>query len=269
MTIPLPQPPSALLPPLRALARKAGRAILDVYEGDFQVRKKDDSSPVTEADINSERIIIAALAGLTPSIPVVSEEAMAAGHTVDVSGGSFWLVDPLDGTKEFVKRNGEFTVNIGLILDGAPSIGIIFAPVQDRLFSAAPGGAFVEDGGTPPRPIRCRAIPEDGVTVLSSRSHRSPDVFENFVRDFRIGERRHIGSSLKMALIAAGEADLYPRFGRTMEWDTAAGHAILAAAGGCLTRPDATPLAYGKPGFENPSFVAWGWKPSRGQPALP
>lgn len=257
---------AALLPDLQALARAAGRAILDVYDSDFAVRAKDDASPVTEADLRSEQVILAGLALLTPDIPVVSEEATAAGAQVDVSGGRFWLVDPLDGTKEFVKRNGEFTVNIGLIWDGIPSLGVLYAPAIGRLFAATPGHAWAEDGDAGPRPITCRTPPTDGLAVLSSRSHRDPERFDQFMRSYPVGSISHSGSSLKFALIAAGEADLYPRFGPTMEWDTATGHAILIAAGGRLTLPDGSPMTYGKPDFRNGPFVAWGWsEPCRQQ----
>jgi len=231
---------------------------MEVYGSDFAVNAKDDASPVTEADLRAEAIILDGLRRLTPEIPIVSEEAAAGGATYDVSAGTFWLVDPLDGTKEFVKRNGEFTVNIGLILDGVPVVGVLFAPVLDRLFAACPGHATVEERGAPPRPIACRPVPEDGMVVLSSRSHRDPSTFDAFISRFKVAEQRHSGSSLKFALVAAGEADIYPRFGRTMEWDTAAGHAILNAAGGCMTLADGSPLTYGKPGFENPSVIAWG-----------
>lgn len=249
---------SDLLPPLRALARWAGAAILEVYNSEFTVEVKDDSSPVTEADTRAEAIILDGLSRLSPDVPVVSEEAAAAGKTVDISGGVFWLVDPLDGTKEFIKRNGEFTVNIALVVNGVATVGVLFAPVLDRLFSAIPGQAFLEEQGQPPKPIRCRAIPSKGMTVLSSRSHRDPDAFENFIGRFEVADILFTGSSLKLAQIAAGEADLYPRLGRTMEWDIAAGHAILSAAGGCISQLDGAPQVYGKPGFENPSLVAWG-----------
>jgi 3'(2'), 5'-bisphosphate nucleotidase len=254
---------SSFLPPLTALTRWAGAAIMEVYGSDFAVNNKDDASPVTEADLRAEAIILDGLRRLTPDIPIVSEEAAADGATYDVSAGTFWLVDPLDGTKEFVKRNGEFTVNIGLIVDGVPVVGVLFAPVLDRLFAAAPGQATVEDHGAPPRPIACRPVPEDGMVVLSSRSHRDPSTFDAFISRFKVAEQRHSGSSLKFALVAAGEADIYPRFGRTMEWDTAASHAILNAAGGCMTLADGSPLTYGKPGFENPSVIAWGTPTAR------
>jgi len=249
---------ASLLPPLRDLARKAGAAILEVYNSDFSVVSKDDASPVTEADIRAEAIILEGLRQLTPHIPVVSEEAAAEGKSFDVSGGRFWLVDPLDGTKEFVARNGEFTVNIGLIDQGKPVMGVLFAPVLDRMFSAIPGQAFVEDQGEAPRPVAVRTPPADGLLVLSSRSHRDASTFDSFVAHFTVAEVKKSGSSLKFALVGVGEADLYPRFGRTMEWDTAAGHAILLAGGGDMTLPDGQPLTYGKPGFENPHVVAWG-----------
>ncbi len=248
---------SALLAPLRSLVRRAGAAILAVYGGEFAVRAKPDASPVTEADLAAERIIAQGLRELTPDIPVIAEEAVTGG-TAPGPGTRFWLVDPLDGTKEFVKRNGEFTVNVGLIEDGRPTLGAIYAPVADLLFSAHASAAFVEEKGQAPRPIRCRKPPAAGLVVLTSRSHRSPEQFDAFIKRFRVAELRASGSSIKFALVAAGEADLYPRFGRTMEWDTAAGHAILNAAGGCLTLADGSPLAYGKPGFENPPVVAWG-----------
>ncbi len=247
-----------MLPAIKSLVRDAGRAVLEVYASDFAVSRKDDASPVTQADLRAEAIILAGLRRFAPDIPVVSEEAMAAGAEVDVSGRCFFLVDPLDGTKEFVKRNGEFTVNVGLIWNGEPRLGVLYAPVPDRLFAATPQGATVEEQGRPPRPIACRTPPSQGLTVLSSRSHRDPAQFDAFIRPFPVAEIRNSGSSLKFALIAAGEADLYPRFGTTMEWDMAAAHAILNAAGGCLSLPDGTPLTYGKPKFANPSFVAWG-----------
>ncbi len=246
----------ALLPELRAIARRAGAAILDVYAHDFAVTAKDDKSPVTEADVRSERIILDGLAALTPDIPVIAEEETAAGR-VPSHRERFWLVDPLDGTKEFVKRNGQFTVNIGLIENGRPALGVLYAPALDKLYAAADGQATLEEGGGL-RPIRCRRPSPAGLVVLGSASHRDSGTFEQFVARFPVAEIRRSGSALKYGLLAEGDADLYPRFGRMMEWDTAAGHAILDAAGGCLTLPDGAPLAYGKPGFVNPPVVAWG-----------
>ncbi|HIJ62446.1 MAG TPA: 3'(2'),5'-bisphosphate nucleotidase CysQ [Rhodospirillaceae bacterium] len=247
-----------LLTPLGRLARQAGDAILEVYAADFRVTAKSDSSPVTEADLRAEGIILAGLARLTPEIPVISEEAAAAGSLPELSGSRFWLVDPLDGTKEFVKRNGEFTVNIALVEDGRPVLGVLLAPVLSRLFCGRPGRATQADGTSPAHPIQCRDAPKGGLVVLSSRSHRDPDRFAEFTGRFPVAEVRQSGSSLKFALIATGEADLYPRFGPTCEWDTAAGQAILEAAGGRVTDAEGNRLDYGKPGFANPSFIAWG-----------
>ncbi|TMH96724.1 MAG: 3'(2'),5'-bisphosphate nucleotidase CysQ, partial [Betaproteobacteria bacterium] len=186
-----------------------------------------------------------ALARITPGLQVVSEEAASAGR-IPVVAERFWLVDPLDGTREFVNRNGEFTVNIALVERDTPVLGVVLAPASGRLFAGAAGaGAFVEDESGRRQAITCRRIPATGLTVVSSRSH---------------GDLAHVtaGSSLKFCLVAGGQADLYPRFGRTMEWDTAAGHAILRAAGGCVTDLNGAELRYGKPDFANPHFVAMG-----------
>ena len=243
----------ALLP----LARAAGDAILAVYATDFAVRGKADASPVTEADERAEAVILAGLARLTPDIPVVAEEAVAAGRIPRV-GERFWLVDPLDGTKEFINRNGEFTVNIALIEDGRPVLGVVFAPALDRLFAGAAGaGAFVEDCGAR-RAIACRKVPAAGLTVVASRSHGDAAALEAFLAGRRVASQTNAGSSLKLCLVACGEADVYPRLGRTMEWDIAAGDAVLRAAGGRVCTLDDTPLGYGKPDFANPHFAAWG-----------
>jgi len=253
----------ALLMPLAGLAREAGAAVMAVYASDFSVRGKSDASPVTAADEQAEAIILAGLARLAPGIPVVAEEAAAAGHVPDIAGGTFFLVDPLDGTREFVSRNGEFTVNIALIARGAPVLGVVFAPAvggaAGRLFAGAVGhGAWVEDAQGR-RPIACRAEPAEGLTVVASRSHGDAAALDAFLAGRRVARLANAGSSLKLCLIAEGAADLYPRHGRTMEWDIAAGHAVLAAAGGQVwTIDDGAPLGYGKPGFENPHFVAAG-----------
>ena len=186
---------------------------------------------------------------------------MARGTHVEVSSQPFWLVDPLDGTKEFVKRNGEFTVNIGLIDQGEAVAGVLFAPVLDRLFAAAPGCATVEDHGAAAAAHSRPPSGSEGWVVLESRSHHDSPDLDAFLSRFDIAATKHSGSSLKFALIAEGQGDLYPRFGTTMEWDTAAGHAILNAAGGRITLPDGSPLRYGKNGFINPWFVAWGDSP--------
>lgn len=243
---------------LRDVALAAGAAIMDVYESDFDVRSKDDRSPVTAADERAEDIIVPWLAGLAPGIPIVAEERAAAGDVPDVSGGGFWIVDPLDGTREFIDRNGEFTVNIALIEDGRPVLGVVYAPARRRLYAAGgPGAVFVEDGDGPTRAIAARAPAADGLVAVASRSHRDSRTDE-FLGTLPVKEFTAAGSSLKFCLIAAGEADVYPRFGRTMEWDTAAGHAVLAAAGGSVRTVDGDDLLYGKEGFENPFFIARG-----------
>ena len=248
---------SQLTEALRDIALEAGAAIMTVYQGDFEARTKADSSPVTEADEVAERLIIAALEKLTPEIPIVAEESVSAGRIPDVSGGRFWLVDPLDGTKEFISRNGEFTVNIALIVDRAPVLGVVYCPARERLFYAAgPGQAFREDAGGAAQAIAARA-PGQGLVVMVSRSHRDARTDE-FLADFEVRSTAEAGSSLKFCVVAAGEADLYPRLGRTMEWDTAAGHAVLAGAGGSVRTLDGDELGYAKPDFANPFFVARG-----------
>lgn len=247
----------ALLDAVNKISRNAGAVIMQIYATGFTVRGKEDSSPVTEADEKAEAVILEALRDLTPNIPIVAEEAVAAGEEV-VPGAIFWLVDPLDGTKEFVNRNGEFTVNIALIENGVPVLGVVFAPAIDRLFAGASGqGAYLEEGGSR-RAIQVRRVPDEGYTVVASRSHSDPTELAAFLGDKSIAELRNAGSSLKICLVAAGEADLYPRLGRTMEWDIAAGHAVVRAAGGCLSDLDGTEMSYGKPIFENPHFVVRG-----------
>jgi 3'(2'), 5'-bisphosphate nucleotidase len=250
----------ALLAAVEAVAGQAAALILEVYATDFEVQGKADASPVTLADERAEACIVTALRRLTPTVPVVAEEAVARGE-VPAVGGSFWLVDPLDGTREFVSGNGEFTVNIALVEDGVPTLGVVQVPVQGRLYAGLAGqGAWQADEGGR-RAIRCRAWPAQGELVLaSSRSHGDGAALTSWLVGAGLAGRalRHLqaGSSLKFGLLACGEADLYPRLGRTMEWDTAAGHAVLRAAGGEVHRLDGTPLRYGKPGFENPHFVA-------------
>ncbi len=245
---------------LRRIAETAGAAILDVYEGRvaLDARQKADQSPVTAADDAAEAVILAALRELTPDIPVVSEEAAEAGKIPDVSGGRFWLVDPLDGTKEFLSRNGEFTVNIALIEDGFPTAGVVHAPALKKTWiGAGAGTACTAEGDQPPVPIHTRPQPANGAVVVASRRHGDAAAMDRFLSGITVGARVDAGSSLKFCLIASGQADLYPRFGRTMEWDTAAGHAVLLAAGGCVERADnGAPLTYGKAGFENPHFIA-------------
>lgn len=242
---------------ITSIARIAGDTILDVYATDFAVHDKADSSPVTLADERAEDVILRALKVLAPEIPIVSEEAASRGLVPD-TGTCFWLVDPLDGTKEFVSRNGEFTVNIALIENGRPMLGVVHAPALERTFTGALGiGAFKLREGRRSA-IACRRPPVDGLTVVSSRSHGDREALESFLAGRQIASQAFAGSSLKFCLVAAGEADLYPRLGRTMEWDTAAGHAVLAAAGGRVTTLDGDDLSYGKPYFANSHFVASG-----------
>jgi 3'(2'), 5'-bisphosphate nucleotidase len=247
----------ALLEAVSAIARQAGAVVMEVYATDFAVRGKEDASPVTQADERAEALIVPALAALLPGVPIVAEEAVAAGRVPEI-GKRFWLVDPLDGTKEFISRNGEFTVNIALVEDGVPVLGVVLAPAISRLFAGAAGfGAHVEDGAGR-RAIRCRAVPEAGLTVVASRSHGDAAALDAFLAGRKVASLASAGSSLKLCLVAAGEADLYPRLGRTMEWDIAAGHAVVRAAGGRVCLLDDTALTYGKPGFDNPHFYAAG-----------
>lgn len=238
-------------------ARAAGEVVLEVYARGTTARSKEDGSPVTEADERSQELIVGRLAQLVRDVPIVSEE----GHQSDrpaPQSSTFWLVDPLDGTKEFLSGTDEFTINIALIEDGKPMLGVVLAPARERLFAAAPAvGATVEDGSGR-RTISARTTPSEGATVVSSRSHGDLDALARFTAGRRVAASVSAGSSLKFCLLAAGEADLYPRFGRTMEWDTAAGDAVLRAAGGRVTDLEGRLLSYGKPGFENPHFVAWG-----------
>lgn len=240
------------------IAREAGEVIMAVYATGFAVRGKDDASPVTEADEKAEAVILAGLRAMAPDVPVVAEEEVAAGRVPEV-GERFWLVDPLDGTKEFISRNGEFTVNVALVVRGEPVLGVVYAPALGRMYLGARGvGAFVEDEAGR-RPIACRMQPEEGLTVVASRSHGDAEALDRFLAGRKVAALRSAGSSLKLCLVAAGEADVYPRLGRTMEWDIAAGQAVLQAAGGKVLKvADGEPLGYGKPGFDNPHFAAWG-----------
>jgi 3'(2'), 5'-bisphosphate nucleotidase len=248
---------AALLAELTPLIRDAGRVIMEIYATDFDVTRKGDASPVTAADERAEAVILAGLARIAPGIPVVAEEEVAAGRVPEV-GERFWLVDPLDGTKEFISRNGEFTVNIALVERGRPVLGLVFAPAVGRLFGGAEGqGAWVEDPGGR-RTITTRAVPAAGLTVVASRSHGDEAALDAFLAGRTVASRTNAGSSLKLCLVAAGEADVYPRLGRTMEWDIAAGDAVLRAAGGIVNTVAGPVLQYGKPGFDNPHFAAWG-----------
>jgi 3'(2'), 5'-bisphosphate nucleotidase len=238
-------------------ALKAGEAILEVYATPFDVQQKLDKTPVTEADLAAERIIVAMLREAFPDIPVVSEELVEA-EGLPPSSARFWAVDPLDGTREFVARNGEFAVLIGLVEDGRPVLGVVHGPAVGVTYAACgPGTATRQYRGGAPEPIRASA-PSDGLVVVHSRSHENSRRLAEFLQDYLVRERKKCGSALKFGVIAAGEADLYPRFGTTMEWDTAAGQAVLEAAGGRVETLAGTPLSYGKPGLKNDGFIAWG-----------
>jgi 3'(2'), 5'-bisphosphate nucleotidase len=249
----------ALLPAIIAVSHEAGDAIMQVYATDFDVSRKADDSPVTEADLAAEALITPVLQSLTPDIPIVAEEAASQGVMPDVGDDPFWLVDPLDGTKEFLNRNGEFTVNIGLIVDKQPVLGVIFAPALGDTYTGIVGiGATRARAGEAAEAITIRDVPDDGVTVLASRRHGDPETLSAFLDGRPLVGMKNAGSSLKFCLLAAGDADVYPRFGPTMEWDTAAGHAILRAAGGRVTTEDGAPLLYAKDPMRNPNFIAWG-----------
>ena len=251
--------PHALRDACSEFARTAAREIMRIYAGDLGERTKADKSPVTDADHAAEEIIVRGLRALTPDTPVVAEEEMAAGRVPVLNGGPFWLVDPLDGTKEFIKRNGEFTVNIALIENGRPTLGIVLAPATDTLWRGAAGlGADKSERDSAFTPIQTRPAPANGLTACASRSHAIYSDLDIWFRsnNLTVADRVQAGSSLKFCLIAEGKADIYPRFGPTNEWDTAAGQGVLEAAGGEVVTTDGRPLTYGKPGFGNPHFIA-------------
>ncbi|HKT19494.1 MAG TPA: 3'(2'),5'-bisphosphate nucleotidase CysQ [Stellaceae bacterium] len=242
----------------RRAARAASAAILEIYATPFDVRRKEDLSPVTEADERAERIIIEALRDAAPGIPAIAEE-LAAAQNLPALGPRFWLIDPLDGTKEFIAKNDEFSVNIGLIEGDRPVLGVIHAPVANVTYAAAGlGSATRQEGDNAPVPITARKPPARGLVVAHSRSHAASQKLAAFLADYPNAKRRISGSAIKFCFLAEGSADLYPRFGTTMEWDTAAGQAILEAAGGSVTTLDGAPLRYGKPLFRNPGFIARG-----------
>jgi 3'(2'), 5'-bisphosphate nucleotidase len=242
----------------RRAALAAGEAILKVYATAFDVQQKTDNTPVTEADLASERIILTMLTQAFPDIPIASEELVEA-EGLPPSSAHFWAVDPLDGTKEFIARNGEFAVLISLVEDGIPVLGIVHGPALGVTYAACgPGTATRQFGNSKPEPIQARAPALGGLVVIHSRSHENSRRLAEFLQSYPVRERKKCGSALKFGVIAAGEADLYPRFGTTMEWDTAAGQAILEAAGGRVEDLAGTPLRYGKPGLKNDGFLALG-----------
>ncbi len=247
---------------MRRLALEAGDKIMEVYNSpDFEVRSKSDASPVTAADDAADALIAEGLAEAFPAMPIVTEE-QSDGHGQVVS--TFLIVDPLDGTKEFVQRRGDFTVNIAYVEKGVPLRGVVYAPAKGRLFyTLADGraveetGAFAKDAPGPQKPLSVSLPDNRALMVVASKSHRD-QATDDYISQYAVRDMTSAGSSLKFCLVAAGEADLYPRLGRTMEWDTAAGDAVLRGAGGEMVRfEDHGPFTYGKPGFENPFFIAY------------
>ena len=245
-------------------AIEAGRAAYQIYKGDHQVAHKADASPVTAADHAAEAIILQRLKAVEPAVPIIAEEEVAAGR-VPAIGREFFLVDPLDGTREFIAGRDEWTVNIALVRDAVPVLGVVYAPASGEMFAgdvaaAQAFSAAVARGSDSPgarRAIHVRPVPAAGLTAVASRSHSSPETRAYLAR-YSVADMVSIGSSLKFCLVASARADLYPRLGTTMEWDTAAGHAVLAAAGGSIVTGEGAALLYGKPGFKNPWFVASG-----------
>ena len=245
-----------LLDELADTAREAGEAILAIVRRGFDVEAKSDRSPVTEADRAAELIILAALARAAPGVPVIAEEEVAAGR-IPAHGDTYFLVDPLDGTKEFVRGGDDYTVNIGLIVNRRPRLGVVFAPATGRLHGGVVGqGAWLEQAGKR-SPIQARARAER-IAAVASKSHLTQSTIDYLEAAVGVCDHVSVGSSLKFCIVAEGAADIYPRLSPTSEWDTAAGHAVLLAAGGRVDGPDGAPLAYGKPAFINRGFVATG-----------
>ena len=251
-----------MIPVMRRLALEAGEKIMQVYNSpDFEVRSKSDASPVTEADEAADAIISAGLRAAFPGVILITEE-QSASHAQTAS--TFLIVDPLDGTKEFVQRRGDFTVNIAYVENGVPVRGVVYAPAQGRLFYTLPDGNSVEEtgdfaleNGGPLTPLSVSNPNNSALMVVASKSHRDAATDE-YISRYSVQDMTSAGSSLKFCLIATGEADLYPRLGRTMEWDTAAGDAVLRGAGGHVVRfDDHKALVYGKPGWANPFFIAY------------
>ena len=238
------------------LAKEAGSVIMSIYESNFEVQYKADRSPLTAADKASHKVIVEGLKIAFPAIPILSEEGADIDYAKRKKWERFWLVDPLDGTKEFIKHNGEFTVNIALIEGQAPILGLIYVPAQDKLYWGLAGnGAWKRQGNNKPEVIKVRKPNrEKGLTIVMSRSHPSPEL-ENYLKKMKIAEALPMGSSLKFCAVAEGKADLYPRFGPTMEWDTAAGNAIVLAAGGQVATLEGGTLKYNKAIWLNPFFI--------------
>lgn len=251
-----------LVPVIRRLALEAGDKIMEIYNSDdFDVKVKSDDSPVTAADEAADAIISDGLRAAFPDMMLVTEE-QSASHAI--KGDTFLIVDPLDGTKEFIHRRGDFTVNIALVEKGVPTRGVVYAPAKDRMFFTLPDGQSVEETGDLAKdqmgatsPINVASSDNAALMVVASKSHRD-QATDDYINKYSVKDMKSAGSSLKFCLVATGEADIYPRVGRTMEWDTAAGHAVLLGAGGDVVRfDDHTPLTYGKDDYANPFFVAY------------
>lgn len=240
------------------IAKSAGKKIMKIYNTDFNVETKVDNSPVTEADRVAEKHIISGIQeGITASYPVIGEEAYSTGKSPEIGNGPFWLVDALDGTKSFIEKNNQFTVNIALIDARRPVLGVIHAPALGDTYWGGPSGAFAEYSGKPAKTIACRKPDDDGLAVVASLNHRSPKL-EEYIASLKVKSSMSAGSSLKFCLVANGSADIYPRLGRTMEWDIAAGHAIINAAGGSVKKMDGNVMNYAKVNLENPDFIVRG-----------
>lgn len=253
MTLPLP------LDQLLDLIQQAGEAILQIYDTEFEIETKEDNSPLTAADLAAHNLIVSNLEKLTPEIPVLSEESAKIAYDTRKSWNRYWLIDPLDGTREFVKRNGEFTVNIALIEDGRAVFGAVYAPVMKTLYYGIPGKAASKQiGNEPPQPIRVTSERRQPTLVAGSRSHAG-DSLKRFLDKLGDHQLVSMGSSLKLCLVAEGKADIYPRLGPTSEWDTAAAQAVVEAAGGQVTTLDMAPLKYNtKDSLLNPYFLVFG-----------
>lgn len=250
-----------------AIASDAGVAVMEVYQSEFETRTKADRSPVSDADERAEEIILARLDAEMPGVPVLAEERAAREGLDGHIANAFLLVDPVDGTREFVQRKGDFTVNIALIVSGEPVAGCVYAPARREMYFGGGETRFIEDftpGAvlTEGRVLKTRDYPAEGLTAMTSSSHLNEET-RKFLARHKIVASTAIGSSLKFCWVAVGKADLYPRWGPTMEWDTAAGHAVLQAAGGRVLQPDGAPFVYGKgaQGFANGPFIAWGREP--------
>ncbi len=255
--------PKALMNQIRRVALEAGEVTLRYFDecGYHGADAKADGSPVTIADQEAEKVIEAALKNILPDVPMVGEESVADGAIPDLTGAEyFWLVDPLDGTKEFISGSGDYTVNIALIHKDRPVLGVVYAPAKGELYAGCGAGTAIRwlEENDHEKPIHVRKAPKEGLTIVASRSHGSGEKMDKFLEGYKVSKLIKRGSSLKICAVAAGKADMYPRFGPTCEWDTAAGHAVLLSAGGDITQADGSPFTYGHADrkFLNPEFIA-------------